>query len=69
MKTSPQKHFSPGLLPIFFVAAGLVIWKNGGVNSHGWADTAMLGVFILLMIWLLSPCRSDKRTGHDSPAE
>jgi hypothetical protein len=57
------------LLPIFFVAAGLVIWKNGGVNSHGWADTAMLGVFILLMIWLLSPRRSDKRTGHDSPAE
>jgi len=64
MQKPPQKHFSPGWLPIFFVAAGLVIWKNGGINSHGWADTAMAGVFILLMIWLLSP-RRNKSAGHE----
>jgi ABC-type enterobactin transport system permease subunit len=58
-----------GLLAAFGVATAVTIWNNGGINSHGWQDTLMFGVFIVLMVWLLSPRRSDKNAGHDSPTE
>lgn len=65
MKNSP-KHYQAGLLPIFFMAMGLVIWKNGGINAHGWGDYVMFGLFVLLMIWLLTPRRADKGTSHEA---
>lgn len=58
-----------GILAAFVVATAVTIWKNGGINSHGLADTLMFGAFIALMVWLLSPRRSDKSAGHDGPAE
>jgi len=69
MQKPPQKHYVVGFLPILFMAAGLTIWNNGGLNAKGTADYVMLGLFILLMIWLLSPRRPDKSAGHDRSSE
>ena len=55
MQKKTPNYAAVGLLPIFLTALGVTIWNNGGIHAHGWADYAMLGVFILLMIWLLSP--------------
>lgn len=52
----------------FTVAAGLTIWKNGGIGSNGLADTLMFVAFIGLMVWLLLPSR-DKSRGQQSPNE
>lgn len=69
MEFPPKKSYSPGILPIVFMAAALVIWKDGGINANGWGDYVMLGVLALLLIWFLSPRRPDKSAGHDGPAE
>lgn len=44
-----------GGLAAFAVALCLAIWRNGGINSFGLADTMMFGVFVALMVWLLTP--------------
>lgn len=67
MQKKPQNYAAVGMLPIFFVALVLGIWNNGFENAHGWADIAMFGVFILLMIWLLTPRR--KRPSEQAPTE
>ena len=67
MQKKAQNHAAVGLLPIFFVALVLGVWNNGLAHAHGWADIAMFGVFVLLMIWLLTPRR--KRPGEQSPSE
>lgn len=46
-----------GLL-VFAVALGLTLWRNGGIPSFGLADTLMWGLFVALMIWFLSPPRT-----------
>jgi hypothetical protein len=69
MKTSPKKHYQAGMLPILFVAFGLVIWKTGGINAHGWGDYVMFGAVMALLVWFLLPSRADKSTGHQGPTQ
>lgn len=66
-KAPPEGQAAVGLIFAFIVAAVVTIWKNGGIGSNSWGDTLMFGVFILFMIWLLTPRRANKRTGQDSP--
>lgn len=48
------------------LVASLVIWKNGGLNSHGPLDTAMFIAFLAFLAWLLTPARN-KSGGHENP--
>ena len=54
--------FRVGLLVVFIIAAGLTLAHDGIEMAYGPADLAMLGGFIMLMVWLLSP---RKKRLHD----
>lgn len=54
--------FRVSLLVVFIIATGLTVWHEGIEMTYGPADLAMLGGFILLMVWLLSP---RKKRLHD----
>ncbi len=48
-----------------FVGATIItIWRNGGINSHGTADTLMFIGFLIFLGWLTLP-RRDKAPGHE----
>lgn len=49
-----------------FVGATIItIWRNGGINSHGPADSAMFIGFLLFLGWLSLP-RRNKAPGDKS---
>ena len=47
----------------FIGATVITIWRNGGINSHGPADTLMFIAFLIFVGWLTLP-RRDKPPGH-----
>ena len=57
--------FGFGLFAGFVGATIITIWRNGGINSHGPADTMMFIGFLIFVGWLTLP-RRDKPAGHES---
>lgn len=52
------------ILAGLLMVTGLVVWKNGGLNSKGPADTVMFFAFLAFLAWLLLP-RRNKSAGHE----
>lgn len=48
----------------FAGASVITIWRNGGINSHGPADTLMFVGFMIFLGWLLLP-RRNKAPSHE----
>lgn len=65
-----RKRWIDGIatLSTLILSVGLVLWKNGGINSHGIADALMFAVFLVFFAWLLLPRRS-KDAHHEHPGQ
>lgn len=69
MKAGNRLTAIGGAVAVVSIAAGLVLWKNGGRYSHGLLDELAFAAFLVFLVWILLPRRSNKSPGSDGLSE